>query len=262
MPDTENTGLPPRGNLPTLRLFIGGGAVELRAIALAASRLTIGRRPYNDVPLDDLTVSGEHAMIRVRNGDCVIHDLNSRNGTLVNGLPIQQRVLVDGDVIDIGIYRIRFEAVADGARTSAAASGVRTDLAHADGDAAELGGPALAGATRPGAASDPGPVPSQAGLAARSGGDFAPLLPARVEHLSGARTGQAQALDRAINRVVGPAEQVAVIARRKGGYYITHLEGLTFPQLNGELIGLGAQRLADGDLIELAGLMLRFRVGP
>jgi len=261
VPDTENAGLPPRGSLPTLRLFIGAGAVELRAIALAASRLTIGRRPYNDVPLDDLTVSGEHAMIRVRNGDCVIHDLNSRNGTLVNGLPIQQRVLVDGDVIDIGIYRIRFEA-ADGVRPSAAASGVRIDLAHADGEAAELGGPTMAGAPRPGAASDPGLVTSQSGLAAQQAGDFAAVLPARVEHLSGVRAGQVQALDRTINRVVGPAEQVAVIARRKGGYYITHLEGMTFPQLNGELIGLGAQRLADGDLIELAGLMLRFRVGP
>jgi len=261
VPDTENAGLPPRGSLPTLRLFIGAGAVELRAIALAASRLTIGRRPYNDVPLDDLTVSGEHAMFRVRNGDCVIHDLNSRNGTLVNGLPIQQRVLVDGDVIDIGIYRIRFEAAADGARASAAAS-VRIDLAHADGEAAELGGPTMAGAPRPGAASDPGLVPSQSGLAAQQAGDFAPLLPARVEHLSGVRAGQVQTLDRAINRVVGPAEQVAAIARRKGGYYITHLEGMTFPQLNGEPIGLGAQRLADGDLIELAGLMLRFRVGP
>jgi hypothetical protein len=56
--------------------------------------------------------------------------------------------------------------------------------------------------------------------------------------------------------------QVAALSRRKNGYFITHLEGLAFPLVNGDSIGLGSRQLADGDLIELAGTMLRFRIRP
>jgi hypothetical protein len=50
------------------------------------------------------------------------------------------------------------------------------------------------------------------------------------------------------------------VSRRKAGYFITHLEGLALPLVNGESIGLGSRALADGDLIELSGAMLRFRL--
>ena len=80
----------------------------LRQIVISKPRLTIGRRPYNDIMLDDLTVSGEHAVLHTRAGESVVHDLKSRNGTLVNGEPVMQRALVDGDRIEIGIYRLRY----------------------------------------------------------------------------------------------------------------------------------------------------------
>lgn len=262
MSDQGNPASAPRGLVPTLRLYLAAGAVELRTVAIVANMLTIGRRPYNDVQLDDLTVSGEHALVRVRNGEVAIHDLGSRNGTMVNGLPIKQRTLVDGDIVDIGIYRLRFEA----ARSSAAEAGGsapgqqgRSDLAHA-GAPAEGGLPDLAAGSA---------VPDSHGASrgTQSAGDplaaadAEPVQPGRVEYLSGTQAGQSQLLDRAICRVGGIAGQVAVISRRRGGYFITHLEGLTFPQVNGEPIGLTAHRLADGDLIELAGTMLRFRLG-
>lgn len=308
----SDTGTPEslqRGQLPSLRLFLAAGAVELRVVAIVGNLLTIGRRPYNDVQLDDLTVSGEHALVRVRNGEVVVHDLGSRNGTLVNGLPIQQRSLVDGDVVDIGIYRLRFESARNGLTglgTTGEEPGSRSDVADA-GAPAETGGlpgslegpPDAAGASTsatgvpsgatgisssvtgiPSSATggSRGAVKSAAGAADARGGSSGMFVPSRpdqafsaedresarlahVMYLSGSQSGQTQPIDRAITRVGGLAGQVAVISRRKGGFFITHLEGLTFPQVNGEPIGLTACRLADGDLIELAGTMLRFRLG-
>ena len=260
-----------------LRLFLAAGAMELRAVAIVSNTLSIGRRPYNDLQLDDLTVSGEHAVLRVRNGEVSIHDLDSRNGTMVNGQPISQRELVDGDIIDIGIYRLRFEAarpgrttgeeskvkpIAQAASVTPRASAMDPRVASApaprlveDGIQADM--PRQAQAPVAGAQMSAG-NPGTPGASSGQEGEFAP--PAHLACLSGTSAGQIQSLDRAINRVAGPVGQVAVVSRRKGGYFITHLEGLTFPQVNGEPIGLTAHRLSDGDLIELAGIMLRFRL--
>ncbi len=190
----------------SVRLLISSGRSALRIAAVTKERLTIGRRPQNDIALDDLTVSGEHALIETRGTESVIHDLDSRNGTLVNGLAISRRVLCDGDVIDIGIYRLRF--VVD----------------------------------RP-----PPPSAYEAVIG-------------WIDFLSGPKAGTSQRIERAITRIDGFAEQVAVLSRRHGCFHLTHLEGPTLPQVNGEPIGLVARPLADGDLIELAGAMLRFRI--
>lgn len=190
----------------SVRLLISSGRSALRIAAVTKERLTIGRRPQNDIALDDLTVSGEHALIETRGTESVIHDLDSRNGTLVNGLAISRRVLCDGDVIDIGIYRLRF--VVD----------------------------------RP-----PPPSANEA-------------VVGWIDFLSGPKAGTSQRIERAITRIDGFAEQVAVLSRRHGCFHLTHLEGPTLPQVNGEPIGLVARPLADGDLIELAGAMLRFRI--
>ena len=168
--------------------------------------LTFGRRPYNDISLDDLTVSGEHALVRTRGTESVVHDLDSRNGTLVNGMAIKQRVLCDGDVIDIGIYRLRL--------------GAATEAADA--------------------------LP-------------APAMP-QLEYLSGPYAGITQRIDRNILRIGNGDAQAAVIARRRSGWFMTHLEGGATPVVNGVAIGPAASPLADGDLIELAGARIRFRL--
>mgnify|MGYP001165609194 CR=1 FL=1 len=210
MADAEHPGMRDREAAVAIRLLVSSGQSPLRIVPVAKECVTIGRRPYNDISLDDLTVSGEHALVRTRGTESVVHDLDSRNGTLVNGMSIKQRVLCDGDVIDIGIYRLRYVL-----------------------DRAALCAPAAPGAHLP---------------------------TALVEFLSGPLAGTSQRIVRAITRLAGHAEQVAVVSRRKGRFHITHLEGMTFPQVNGEQIGLGARPIADGDLIELAGVMLRFRL--
>jgi hypothetical protein len=80
----------------------------LREIVIDRPRMRIGRRPYNDILLDDLTVSGDHALLYATGSQAIIHDLNSRNGTLINGLPVSKKVLADGDLIEIGVYRLRY----------------------------------------------------------------------------------------------------------------------------------------------------------
>lgn len=77
-------------------------------VALLKSRLTLGRRPGNDLVLDHLTVSGQHAAIDSTPGGCFILDLGSTNGTLVNGQPITKHLLQNDDLIDIGKYKIKF----------------------------------------------------------------------------------------------------------------------------------------------------------
>jgi len=206
MQDAEQPGMQADRAEASVRLLISSGRSALRIAAVTKERLTIGRRPQNDIALDDLTVSGEHALIETRGTESVIHDLDSRNGTLVNGLAISRRVLCDGDVIDIGIYRLRF--VVD----------------------------------RP-----PPPSAYEAVIG-------------WIDFLSGPKAGTSQRIERAITRIDGFAEQVAVLSRRHGCFHLTHLEGPTLPQVNGEPIGLVARPLADGDLIELAGAMLRFRI--
>jgi len=196
-------------NTVAARLVLSFGDLVLRSIPIVKESITIGRRPYNDVALDDLTVSGEHAVILVVDGERVIKDLNSRNGTQVNGLPIQSRRLEHADLIEVGIYRLRYLVE----RRSAP----------------------------PMAFDVPGAQPV-------------------LEWLSGPERGREQVVDRPIVSITGGVNQVAVLSRRKNGYFLTHLEGLSFPLVNGESIGLLSHPLADGDLVELAGTMVRVRL--
>jgi hypothetical protein len=182
----------------------------LRRIVVDQPRITIGRRPYNDVTLDDLTVSGEHAVLHTSAGESVIHDLRSRNGTLVNGLPVMQRVLADGDRLEIGVYRLHYVI-------------------------------------------EPVPVDDACGTSRTD---------ARVEVLSGPDAGRVQRIDRPIVSIADGAGQVAVIARRRNRHYVTHLEGPTYPLVNGDAIGLITHPLRHDDLVELGGTIFRFRTEP
>ena len=217
-----------RDTITGTRLVVRLGERVLRSVPIAKERLTIGRRPYHDVPLDDLTVSGEHAVIHTRGIESVIHDLKSRNGTLVNGDPVMQRPLAHGDVIEIGIYRLTF--VLDALARDWGSVGPRGD------------DPALAAE-----AFDPA-------------FEVAFDVEASVEYLNGPLAGTVLELSRPVNSLSRGGTQMAVVTRRPDGWFITHLEGLSLPLINGSVIGLGPHALRDGDLIELAGLLIRFRL--
>ena len=86
--------------MPKLIVSIGG--VVVKEVQLTKDRTTIGRRPYNDVVIDNLAVSGEHAVIQMVGGQVTIEDLGSTNGTYVNGKSVKRQVLENDDGIEIG----------------------------------------------------------------------------------------------------------------------------------------------------------------
>jgi hypothetical protein len=195
------------------KLVLSTGDRLLRRIVIDKPRLTIGRRPFNDLMLDDLTVSGEHAVVHTAAGTSTIHDLRSRNGTLVNGVPVMQRMLADGDRIDIGIYRLHYV------------------LEHEPAEGADRSSP------------DGGAAPTLAVL-------------------SGPQAGGTVRLERPIVSIADATGQVAVVAHRRTGWVITHLEGPSCPSVNGESIGLTSHPLRPDDLIELGGTIFRFQSDP
>src|SRR5688572_19816179 len=91
------------------------GAV-IREAPLDKEKVTIGRKASNDIQIENLAVSGEHARIVTILNDSFLEDLGSTNGTLVNGMPVKKHILQDNDIVEIGKYKLKFvvEAAAAG----------------------------------------------------------------------------------------------------------------------------------------------------
>lgn len=83
----------------------------LLEVVLSKERITIGRRPHNDILIDDVSVSGEHAVIVTSGEDAYLEDLDSTNGTRVNGQPVKKHFLQDGDVVEVATHRLVYHAV-------------------------------------------------------------------------------------------------------------------------------------------------------
>ena len=81
------------------------GAV-LKEVILNKEVTTVGRKPDNDIIIDNQSVSGHHAKILLNNNIITIADLNSLNGTYLSGQPISQSELYDGDIITIGVHTL------------------------------------------------------------------------------------------------------------------------------------------------------------
>src|SRR3990170_6584504 len=94
------------------KLILSMDGLVLKEIPLSKERTTIGRKPHNDIQIDNLAVSGEHAVIVTILNDCFLEDLGSTNGTLVNGNPVKKHFLKNNDVVELGKYRLKFVAEA------------------------------------------------------------------------------------------------------------------------------------------------------
>ncbi|QEA12993.1 FHA domain-containing protein [Comamonas flocculans] len=92
--------------MPSLVFLLDGAVVK--EVELVKPRTTLGRRPNNDIVIDNLTVSGEHAVLHMQGHAVEVEDLQSTNGTFVNGQPVERQLLRDGDQIIIGKYEVRF----------------------------------------------------------------------------------------------------------------------------------------------------------
>lgn len=260
------------------KLILSVDGTVLREVSLTKERTTVGRKPHNDIQVDNLAVSGEHAAIITILNDSFIEDLNSTNGTLVNGKPIKKHFLQNNDVIEIGKHKLKY--FNDTPVQTAAADFERTMIIRKPAPAAAAptppppppAGGAVSSDTltnlRPLAPSAP-PPPTAAPTAPTAPAPAASAAPApgavreaAIQVLSGAAAGRTLDLTKNLTTIGKPGVQVAVITRRPNGFFITHVEGTSFPTINGVALGAQAQQLNDHDLIEIAGVKMEFFFKP
>lgn len=195
--------------------------VVIQELALLKERTTIGRRSHNDVVINSPAISGDHAVIVTIVKDSFLEDLNSTNGTLVNGQPVKKHFLQNNDVIELAKYKIRFLVDAR-----------RPDLSEADK-----------------------PISMKPILPAAE-----PEISrqASIQVLAGPGAGKEMQLTKAQTTLGRAGGQVAVINHTVQGYFLQHVEGAALPEVNEQTLGNQPHPLKNGDVIDLAGTHIRF----
>ncbi len=263
------------------KLILSMDGLVLKEIPLTKERTTIGRKPHNDIQIDNLAVSGEHAVIVTILNDSFLEDLGSTNGTVVNGNPIKKHFLQNNDVIELGKYKLKFVGEAAPAasaekadfektmvlrpsamKAAAVPAGAGTQAAVAARQAAVQAAAASAAAAGI-ADKEPRSAPTQSAPSAGQAPAAAQARPAgqpvgAIQLLSGANAGKELELTKPLTTLGKPGVQVAVLTRRPQGYFITHVEGGSRPSVNGQEIGPAPHALKDHDVIELAGVKMEF----
>ena len=229
------------------KLILSMDGLVLKEIALTKERMTIGRRPSNDIQIDNLAISGEHAAVVTILNDSFLEDLNSTNGTLVNGQPIKKHFLKNGDIVELGKYKLKF--IAEQAQ-QAEPDYEKTMVLRANTIKPQA-------PTPPSVSQSSGDVSAQRPVAPHSA-PAEPLANGAIQVLNGANAGRQLDLTKALTSLGKPGVQVAVIARRPQGYFITHVEGAKFPTVNGLAIDSQAHPLRDHDVIEIGGIKMEF----
>ena len=204
------------------KLIVSIDGVVIREVELTKERTSIGRRPYNDVVIDNLAVSGEHAALIRSEGVFFAEDLNSTNGSYINGKSLKRERLSNGDTLEIGKYKIKFIG----------------DEPAANYDATMI--------MRPGAAATAAPA--------------APAGNALIRVTSGSAAGRDVALTKVVTTIGKPGIAVAAITKRISGYVVAHVDGDGQTLLNGKAIGDEPELLKSGDTLEMAGTTMQFHI--
>jgi pSer/pThr/pTyr-binding forkhead associated (FHA) protein len=215
-------------------------------------RYTIGRLPDNDIRIDNAAVSGHHSLIINILNDSFLEDLNSTNGTYVNGKLIKKHALQHGDVITVGHHQLRF---------------VEDDEQQDEFEKTMVIQPSARPVEKLRTAAEQADKAGTLGATGRSralvDGNATALKKAKLQVLSGAFAGREVELSKALTTLGRPGVQVAAITRRSEAYYIVHVDSgkeNDFPLLNGTPIGAQATKLNDNDVIQLAGVKMGFFV--
>ena len=217
------------------KLVVSLDGVVIKDVQITKDKTTLGRRPYNDIVIDNLAVSGEHAVLQMAGQDVFIEDLNSTNGTYINGKAIKKQQLSHNDTVEIGKYKIKYlvEDNTDYEKTLIVRPG--------------SGGHSPYNHTAP----MPNPSMPVVGM-----GNAVPA--ASIKVLSGAAAGRSVTLTKVVTTVGKPGVQVASITKRPTGYVLAHVEGAQRPSINGVMLNTETAPLSNGDLIELAGTQMQF----
>jgi pSer/pThr/pTyr-binding forkhead associated (FHA) protein len=241
---------------------------------MTKERYTVGRLPDNDIRIDNAAVSGHHSLLINILNDSFLEDLNSTNGTYVNGKLIKKHALQHGDVITVGHHQLRY--VDDQAQQQPEDEFEKTMVisqpsAPLENKVAQAARAADAAASAAAVTEVPRPPPPEAPKPRRPFSptttqevdpEAAPTLPlAKLQVLSGTFAGRELSLTKTLTTLGRPGVQVAAITRRAEGYYIVHVESGKsdgFPLVNGMAIGAQARKLQDNDVIQLAGVKMGF----
>lgn len=216
------------------RMVVTIDGVVIKEVPLTKERTSIGRRPYNDIVIDHLAVSGEHAVVLLApGGSADVQDMGSTNGTFVDGQAIKRQALRNGDTVEIGKYKLRYLA----------------DENAPDYEKTVFLKPGLLPPTvSPRAA--PAPAPAT--------GPAAAPLNASVRVVSGPAAGREVALTKVVTTIGKPGVAVASITKRHHGYVLAHVEGGDMPLLNNASVSATPVPLKTGDRIALAGTEMEF----
>ena len=252
------------------KLILSMETTMLKEIPLIKERTTIGRKPHNDIQIDNLAISGEHAVVITILNESFLEDLGSTNGTFVNGQSVKKHFLKNGDTIELGKYRLKYVSElpqqtsnADFEKTMILRPGAAPKAAPEPAAAPAATAPVAVPEAPPAAAAPAAPhtstSPGMAPLPQSAAAPAAAALPlGAIQILSGGNAGKEMELTKTLTTLGKPGVQVAVIARRPHGYFITHVEGANFPAVNGKTLDSQAHQLADHDVIELAGIKMEF----
>ena len=206
--------------MPKLIVSIDG--VVVKEYQLIKDRSTIGRRPYNDVVIDNLAVSGEHAVVQMVDGRAVLEDLGSTNGTYVNGKAIKKQELAHDDTIEVGKYKVKFvDGDTMSAPVSLSGAGLSVPMGVDVGAGPEATGP-------------------------------------RVRVLNGSAAGRELPLTKVVTTIGKPGLSVASITRRVHWFDLAQVEGTHVAAVNGVPVDAGPITLKNRDQIDLGGIRLEF----
>lgn len=281
------------------KLILSMDGVVLQEYVLDKERMTIGRRPHNEIVIDNLAVSGEHAVVVTILNDSFLEDLDSTNGTMVNGVPIKKHFLQPNDVIEIGKYRLKYlgnqksqSTAADFEKTMVFRASSRiAPVTPVKADSNEMTG-TLKSMERPQSApvekapvlrpeivtpSQPAAVTSAKATGGAAVADSDAESPSAraasasvekspdsqqatgvIQILAGPNAGKEVELVKNLTTIGKSGVQVVVFTRRPHGYFVTHVEGESYPKLNGKQMDDQPCQLKEHDIIELAGVKMEF----
>lgn len=208
--------------MPQLIATVEG--VEIQHVRLKKDRTTLGRRPSNDIVLDNPVVSGQHCVFELHGiTDVYVEDLGSTNGTYINGHMVKSKELLrDNDVLTIGNFQVQYLSSSTYEETESAP---RTSAMSLN----SLGFPGTSGA-----------------------------LKASLRVLTGSSAGLEMAVVKAVTTLGRPGVALVSLSHRRDGYYVAMMDGDSPPTLNGLPIGQKAVQLAHHDILNLAGTEMEF----
>lgn len=252
------------------KIILSMDGVVIKEYPLNKERMTIGRKAHNDIVIDNLAVSGEHAAIVTILHDSFLEDLDSTNGLEVNGVATKKHFLQNNDLIELGKYKLKY--INDQVGQASSADFERTMVLRAPVKQ-EAQGIEKAGETtnvmKVKAVPDARPVekvPDNTGKFAAQPQVAQPVAAAAppavqaavVQILTGPNAGKELELVKSLTTLGKPGVQVAVLTRRPHGFFITHVEGVNHPSVNGHVLANQPHQLNDHDVIELAGVKMEF----